>query len=165
MTTPVRRRNGGAMQDRPLGWTRNPLREFDQLLGEMSGLIESTVGGAAPAVAWTPLADVRESDDAFHVEIELPGVKSKDVDVEANGQELVVTGEVKEKQREGVLRRSTRRTGSFEYRLRLPGEIDAERIKGQLSDGVLTITVPKAEIAKPRHVEISETSGSTESSG
>ncbi|MGW3724394.1 Hsp20/alpha crystallin family protein [Streptomyces sp. NPDC000851] len=152
------------MQDRPLAWARNPLTEFDQLVNEMSGLIESTVGGAAPAVAWTPLADVTESDEAFHVEIELPGVKSKDVDVEASGQELVVTGEIKEKERKGVLRRSTRRTGAFEYRLRLPGELDTDKIKAQMSDGVLSITVPKAEVAKPRHIEISETGQSGESS-
>ncbi|MFB6636303.1 Hsp20/alpha crystallin family protein [Streptomyces chartreusis] len=153
------------MQGSPVGWARNPLTEFDQLLSEMSGLIESTVGGTAPAVAWTPLADVTESDDAFHVEIELPGVKSKDINVEANGQELVVTGEIKEKERKGVLRRSTRRTGSFEYRLRLPGEVDAEKVNAQMSDGVLTITVPKAEVAKPRHIEISDTSESTENKG
>ncbi|RSN16937.1 heat-shock protein [Streptomyces sp. WAC 01325] len=165
MTTPVRRHRGGAMQGSPVGWARNPLTEFDQLLSEMSGLIESTVGGTAPAVAWTPLADVTESDDAFHVEIELPGVKSKDINVEANGQELVVTGEIKEKERKGVLRRSTRRTGSFEYRLRLPGEVDTEKTNAQMSDGVLTITVPKAEVAKPRHIEISETSESTENKG
>jgi HSP20 family protein len=165
MTTPVRHQRGTAMQARPLGWARNPLTEFDQLLSEMSGLMESTVGGAATAVAWTPLADVTESDDAFRVEIELPGVKSKDIDVEANGQELVVTGEIKEKERKGVLRRSTRRTGAFEFRLRLPGEVDTEKINAQMSDGVLAITVPKAEVAKPLHVEISETSESPGSSG
>jgi HSP20 family protein len=165
MATPVRRHRGGAMQDRPLGWARNPLTEFDQLLSEMSGLMESTVGGTAPAVGWTPLADVTESDDAFHVEIELPGVKKKDINVEANGQELVVTGEIKERERKGVLRRSTRRIGSFEYRLRLPGELDAEKVNARMSDGVLTITVPKAEVAKPRHIEISEKSESTENSG
>ncbi|WP_326762578.1 Hsp20 family protein [Streptomyces phaeochromogenes] len=125
IATPVRRHRGGALQDRPLGWARNPLTEFDQLLSEMSGLIESTVGGAAPAVAWTLLADVTESDGAFHVEIELPGVKSKDSNVEANGQEVVVTGEIKEKEHHR----------------------------------------PKAEVAKPRHVEIGETSQSTEPSG
>ncbi|KFG04306.1 heat-shock protein [Streptomyces scabiei] len=165
MTTPVRHQRGAAMQARPLGWARNPLTEFDQLLSEMSGLIESTVGGATTAVAWTPSADVAESDDAFRVEIELPGVRSQDIDVEANGQELVVTGEIKEKEHKGVLRRSTRRTGAFEYRLRLPGEVDTEKINARMSDGVLTITVPKAEVAKPRHVEISETSESTGSSG
>ncbi|MEU0914256.1 Hsp20/alpha crystallin family protein [Streptomyces althioticus] len=165
MTTPVRRHRGGALQDRPLGWARNPLTEFDQLLSEMSGLVESTVAGATPAVAWTPLADVTESDDAFHVEIELPGVTSKDVNVEANGQEVAVTGEIKEKERKGVLRRSTRRTGTFEYRLRLPGEVDTEKINARMSDGVLTITVPKAEVAKPRHIEVSQTSDSTENNG
>ncbi|MFE3033115.1 Hsp20/alpha crystallin family protein [Streptomyces canus] len=164
MATPVRRHRGGAMQDRPVGWARNPLTEFDQLLSEMSGLMESTVG-AAPAVAWTPLADVTESDDAFHIEIELPGVKKKDINVEANGQEVVVTGEIKEKERKGVLRRSTRRVGSFEYRLRLPGEVDNEKINAHISDGVLDITVPKAEVARPRHIEISERSESTDSSG
>ncbi|MFF7391915.1 Hsp20/alpha crystallin family protein [Streptomyces scabiei] len=165
MNTPVRHQRGAAIQARPLGWARNPLTEFDQLLSEMSGLMESTVGSAATPVAWTPLADVTESDDAFRVEIELPGVKSKDIDVEANGQELVVTGEIKEKERKGVLRRSTRRVGAFEYRLRLPGEVDAEKINAQMSDGVLAITVPKAEVAKPRRVEISETSESPGNSG
>ncbi|MFJ5533380.1 Hsp20/alpha crystallin family protein [Streptomyces sp. NPDC093261] len=164
MATPVRRHGGGAIQGRPVGWARNPLTEFDQLLGEMSGLLESTVGTAAPA-AWAPLADVTESDDAFHVEIELPGVKSKDVNVEANGQELVVTGEIREKERKGVLRRSTRRTGAFEYRLQLPGEVDTDKITADMKDGILTITVPKAEVVKPRHIEISEASGSGQSGG
>ncbi|MFF3465363.1 Hsp20/alpha crystallin family protein [Streptomyces sp. NPDC002619] len=156
MTLPVRRHRSGGTTERPLGWARNPLMEFDELLNQMSGLLESTVGGAAPAAAWTPLADVTETDDTFEVEIELPGVKSKDINVEANGQELVVTGEIKEKERKGVLRRGTRRTGAFEYRLRLPGEVDAEKVTAEMSAGVLTVTVPKAEVAKPRHVQITE---------
>lgn len=158
MAMPVVRHHGGGMQQKPVGWAHNPLVEFDQLLNEMSGLLESTVGGAAPAVAWTPLADVTESDDAFHVEIELPGVKAKDIDVEAEGQELVVTGEIKERERKGVLRRSTRRTGAFEYRLRLPGDLDTDRISADMKNGVLSITVPKAEAARPHRIQISETS-------
>ncbi|MFF2437486.1 Hsp20/alpha crystallin family protein [Streptomyces sp. NPDC058107] len=166
MAMPVRRHRGGDLQERPV-WAPtplNPLVEFDELLNQMSGLLESTVG-ATPAAAWTPLADVSESEDAFHIEIELSGVKSKDIDVEANGPELVVTGEIKERERKGVLRRSTRRVGAFEYRLRLPEELDTHKIKAEMQDGVLSITVPKAEVAKPRHVEITETSESTESSG
>ncbi|MFF7970146.1 Hsp20 family protein [Streptomyces sp. NPDC007905] len=158
MATPVRRHRGGGMQERPVVWAHtplNPLVEFDELLNQMSGLLESTVG-AAPAAAWTPLADVSESEDAFHIEIELPGVKSKDINVEANGPELVVTGEIKERERKGVLRRSTRRVGAFEYRLRLPGELDTDKIKADMHDGVLSITVPKAEAARPRRVQISE---------
>ncbi|MEV5013949.1 Hsp20/alpha crystallin family protein [Streptomyces sp. NPDC053780] len=161
MNMPVRSHRGGATAERPLGWARNPLTEFDELLNQMSGLLESTVGGATPAVAWTPLADVTETDDAFEVEIELPGVKSKDIHVEANGQELVVTGEIKEMERTGVLRRRARRTGAFEYRLRLPGEVDTERVTAEMSTGVLTVTVPKAEAAKPRHIQITESDESS----
>ncbi|MGW5479363.1 Hsp20/alpha crystallin family protein [Streptomyces sp. NPDC004008] len=156
MTTPVRRHPGGRIQERPIGWASNPLAEFDELLNNMSGLLESTVGSAAPVAAWIPSADVTESDDAFHVEIELPGVKANDIGIEANGQELVVSGEIKDKERKGVLRRSTRRTGSFEYRLQLPGEVDTDKITAEMKDGVLTVAVPKAEVAKPRHIEIKE---------
>ncbi|MEU6807887.1 Hsp20/alpha crystallin family protein [Streptomyces sp. NPDC046831] len=162
MTMPVRRHRGGGMQERPV-WVptpANPLVEFDELLNQMSGLLESTVG-AAPTAAWTPLADVTESEDAFHIEIELPGVKSKDINVEANGPEIVVTGEIKERERKGALRRSTRRVGAFEYRLRLPGELDTNNIKADLQDGVLSITVPKAETTRPRRVQISESGEGT----
>ncbi|MEU9156626.1 Hsp20 family protein [Streptomyces sp. NPDC048417] len=75
----------------------------------------------------------------------------------------MVTEEIKERERKGVLRRSTRRVGAFEYPLRLPGELDTRKIKADMQDGVLSLTVPKADVAKPRHVEISETRESTES--
>ncbi|GAA1144117.1 MULTISPECIES: Hsp20/alpha crystallin family protein [Streptomyces violaceusniger group] len=160
MSTPVRRQQQqrqGAME-RPRVWARNPLAEFDDLLNQMGGLLESTVGGAAtPGLAtWTPAADVTEGDEAYHIELELPGVKRQDIDLEVNGQELTVTGEIKERERKGVLRRGGRRTGRFEYRLLLPSEVNTEGVKAAMSEGVLTITVPKAETAKPRHIEITE---------
>lgn len=83
-------------------------------------------------------------------------VKSKDIDIEAHGPELVVTGEIKERERKGFLRRSTRRVVAFEYRLRLQGELDTHKIKAGMQDGALSITVPKAEAARPRRVQISE---------
>ncbi|WP_413809918.1 Hsp20/alpha crystallin family protein [Streptomyces sp. OE57] len=160
MSTPARRpqpQRQGAM-DRPRVWARNPLAEFDDLLSQMGGLLESTVGGAAvPGLAtWTPAADVTEGDEAYHVELELPGVRRQEIDIEVNGQELTVTGEVKERERKGVLRRGGRRTGRFEYRLLLPSEVNTEGVKAGMSEGILTITVPKAETAKPRHIEITE---------
>ncbi|AQA11529.1 MULTISPECIES: Hsp20/alpha crystallin family protein [Streptomyces] len=160
MTTPARRQQQqrqGAM-DRPRVWARNPLAEFDDLLSQMGGLLESTVGGTAmPGLTtWAPAADVTEGDEAYHVELELPGVRRQEINIEVNGQELTVTGEIKERERKGVLRRSGRRTGRFEYRLLLPSEVNTEGVKAAMSDGVLTITVPKAETAKPRHIEITE---------
>ncbi|MEJ8639721.1 Hsp20/alpha crystallin family protein [Streptomyces sp. MS2.AVA.5] len=158
MTTPVRRHRSPGAMERPLGWTRSPLAEFDELISQMGGLLESTVGTpqAAGMAPWTPSADVTEADDAYYVEIEFPGVKSKDIDVEVSGQDLIVTGEIKDRERKGVLRRNARRTGRFEYRVVLPSEVNTEGVKADMSEGVLTVTVPKADVAKPRHVEITE---------
>ncbi|WP_338058336.1 Hsp20/alpha crystallin family protein [Streptomyces antioxidans] len=144
--------------DRPRVWARNPLAEFDDLLSQMGGLLESAVGGAATPglTAWAPAADVTEGDEAYHVELELPGVRRQEIDIEVNGQELTVTGEIKERERTGVLRRGGRRTGRFEYRMLLPSEVNTEGVKAVMSEGILTITVPKAETAKPRHIEITE---------
>jgi len=157
MTVPARRIRGYVPLERTRGWVRSPLLEFDDLVGRMEGLLESTVGGAAPLngpTAWAPLADVTETDDAFKIEVELPGVKPEDVDVEVNGQELLVTGEIKEKEREGIVRANTRRTGHFEYRMLLTGEVDTENVEATMSDGVLSITAHKAEATKPRHIEV-----------
>jgi HSP20 family protein len=130
--------------------------EFDDLFNRIGRLLESTVGAgpAAERVAWAPLADVSEADEAYLVEADLPGVRREDIDVEISERELVITGELKERERKGVLRRGTRRTGRFEYRALLPSEVKAEDISATLTDGVLTVTVPKAEAAKPRHIEI-----------
>ncbi|GAA2348553.1 Hsp20/alpha crystallin family protein [Streptomyces violaceusniger] len=160
MSTPARRHQQQRQSalDRPRVWARHPLAEFDDLLNQMGGLLESTVGGAAmPGVAtWTPAADVTEADEAYHVELELPGVRREEIDIEVNGQELTVTGEISERERKGVLRRGGRRTGRFEYRLLLPSEVNTEGVTAAMSEGILTITVPKAETAKPRHIEITE---------
>lgn len=73
--------------------------------------------------------------------------------VELNDHELVISGEVAEP-KEGRRRRRSRRTGRFEFRASLPGDINPEGVTASLSDGVLTVRVPKAEAAKPHRVEI-----------
>ncbi|WP_431961433.1 Hsp20/alpha crystallin family protein [Actinacidiphila sp. bgisy160] len=155
MTLPAHHRPGRLMERFPaLGWGEPMASEFDELFSRMNELLASAA--AAPAGAWSPLADMHETDDAYVIEAELPGIKCEDIDVEMDDQHLRITGEYKEREREGVLRRSTRRTGHFEYRALLPTGVNAEEVKAQLSDGVLTVTVPKAQSAKPRHVEITE---------
>jgi len=106
-------------------------------------------------LSWTPLADVSETDDAYHVEVELPGVRREDVDVHVSGRELSVSGEFKQRERAGLFRTRTRRSGRFEYRTVLPEDIDADRVTAELADGVLTVRVPKQEAAKPRRVPVS----------
>ncbi|MFI6071605.1 Hsp20/alpha crystallin family protein [Actinoplanes sp. NPDC051343] len=97
---------------------------------------------------------VTETDDAYLVEIDLPGVERKDLTVEVAGDELRVSGEIVEKEKVGWLRHRTRRVGQFSYRTLLPGGIDAEHISADLADGVLSVRVPKSETAKPRRITV-----------
>ncbi|MFF4578476.1 Hsp20/alpha crystallin family protein [Streptomyces sp. NPDC001389] len=152
MTLPVHHRPG-RLPERPfpvLGWGEPMASEFDELFERMNQLLAS----AAPVGTWSPLADMHETESAYVVEAELPGIKNEDIDVEISDRELCITGEYKERERMGVLRRSTRRTGHFEYRVLLPADVKAEEVTATMADGVLTVTVPKAEAGKARHVEI-----------
>ena len=151
MTLPVRRASAT-----PTMW--RPFRGFEDIYSEFDRLVQSLVGGAGSDGAWLPAADVSETDAAYVVEIELPGVRREDVDVELDGNELVVTGEVKERKREGLLRRRTRRIGDFEYRVTLPGDLKADDVAASLAHGVLTVHVPKAQTSKHSKIEVSEPS-------
>lgn len=134
----------------------DPMREFDDLSDRMSRLMASVFGpiGTETAIAWTPLADVIEAEDAYLVEIELPGVERDDISVEVIGNELVVTGEFKERERAGMLRNRTRRVGRFDFRAVLPRDVNSEEVSAELSEGVLTIRVPKSEAVRPRQITV-----------
>jgi len=143
------------------GWDLwGELAELQQRMGRLIGDVIGGSDGQAPwpapwpATGWRPAADVEETPDAYLVEIELPAVKGEDVSVEVSPGELVVTGEIKERQRVGLLRTRTRRTGRFDYRVLLPADIDPEQVSAALSDGVLTVRVPKTEQAKRRKITI-----------
>ncbi|WP_073952118.1 Hsp20/alpha crystallin family protein [Streptomyces kebangsaanensis] len=155
MTLPVRHRAGSLLGRAfpALGWSEPAAAEFDELWERMNRLMEGAAA-ASSGLAWSPAADMRETDDAYVIEAELPGVKRDDVHIEMSDREVRITGEYKEQEREGVLRRSTRRTGHFEYQALLPADVRAEEVSATLSEGVLTVTAPKAEAAKPRHIEI-----------
>jgi HSP20 family protein len=98
--------------------------------------------------------DIEEAEDAWVVEADLPGVKKGDINIEVSDSELAITGEIKERERTGVLLQRARRTGQFEYRVTLPGDADTDNIDASLNEGVLTVRVPKPERAKPRRIEI-----------
>ena len=119
MALPVRRSSSpGATVER---W--DPFREMQELHSRTEQVMESLLAGtgAGNGGVWAPLVDIEETDDAWVVDLELPSVDRKDIHVELRDKELVVTGAIKEKERKGVVRRRTRRTGDFEYRVTLPG--------------------------------------------
>lgn len=148
MALPVRRNGETATR-----W--DPFAEIERVNRQLQGYLDSW--NHFPSLAgdgFTPLADVEETDDAYHVEIELPGVKKGDVNIEVAGRRLTVSGERKERERVGILRRRTRSVGRFHYEVVLPGEVDDDRVSAHLDEGVLTVTVPKAATERPRRIEI-----------
>jgi HSP20 family protein len=137
-----------------------PLRELEQATERMRRMLDETFGGfgwpslLTERVAWSPLVDIEETDDAYVVEAELPSVKREDVNIELVGNDLQITSEIKERERTGTLRRRTRRSGRFAYRVTLPTRVDADKIDANLADGVLTVRVPKSERDQRRRIEI-----------
>jgi HSP20 family protein len=133
---------------------------LEQVPERMRRMLEQTLGSfgspalLSEAAAWTPLVDIEEEDDAFVIEAELPGVKRDDVNIELVGNELSITGEIKERERKGVVRRRTRRVGRFDYRVALPSQVDTKKIEAKLNEGVLTVRVPKAERAQRQRIEV-----------
>jgi HSP20 family protein len=115
----------------------------------MGQFFEST--GEAGQGAWIPAVETEEADDAYVVCAGCPGMKREDVNVELSGNELRITGEVKEEAEGKALRR---RHGRFAYRASLPADADPEKVDAQLTDGVLTVRVPKAAQAHSRRIEI-----------
>jgi HSP20 family protein len=155
MPLPVVRRQRNQRPNAQLA-TSQPWRDLDDLRDQLmqamwpSALID-------PDLAFVPAVDVEETEDAWIVEAELPGVSEKDVTVELHDTELVISGEIKERERHGVLRRRERRVGRFEYRVELPYVGDGDNVDATLDHGVLTVRVPKPEAAQRRQVEIRST--------
>jgi HSP20 family protein len=146
----------------------DPSREFEDIYDRMGRLMSVAFGDLGLArlgdLPWSPLADVSETDDAYSVHVELPGISRDQIDVQLMDRELVVSGEINE-QENGKRRRSSRRTGRFEYQTVLPGDVKPDEVSAELADGVLTVTVPKSEAAKSRQIEVKEPESASDRSG
>jgi HSP20 family protein len=145
MTLPMRR---STWPQRWHGAWPEPFAELTQLWDRMGRLFETVETGPE---GWAPLAEVEETDDAYLVRAELPGVKREDIQVELSGNELCIHGEIRQEERENTLRR---RTGAFCYRTILPADTDTEKVESHLTEGVLTVRLPKSAQARSRRIEV-----------
>jgi HSP20 family protein len=149
-----------ATERRPATGQQAHWASIEQVPERMRRMLEQTLGSfATPALlseaaAWTPLVDIEEEDTAYVIEAEVPGAKREDVNIELQGNELSITGEIKERERKGIVRRNTRRVGSFDYRVTLPIHVEPKKIDAKLSDGVLSVRIPKAEQAQRQRIEV-----------
>jgi len=105
---------------------------------------------------WWPALDVSEQDDKVVVKAEMPGMKHDDIELSVMNGTLTINGEKKESQEdkgEGYYH-SERRYGTFRRDIALPASVDSEKVEATYKDGVLTVTLPKTEQAKAKHVSV-----------
>jgi HSP20 family protein len=123
---------------------------------EMEDLVERFWGGDGGQLGFLPTADVVETENQFEVTVDLPGLKPEEVNVELKNGELWISGKREEEKEEKgkTYHRIERRHGEFRRVLPLPSTINEEQIEAKFEHGVLRITVPKTEEAKPKHIEV-----------
>ncbi|MEV6329984.1 Hsp20/alpha crystallin family protein [Streptomyces sp. NPDC051909] len=152
MALPIRR--GSSPQRRgPMWGSWDPFSEFEDMWSQMGRLLERAAVPAAGPDAWTPMVEEEEEENAYIVRAELPGIPAENLNIELDGSELHISGELTEERPGKVL---SRRSGKFAYRTTLPSAIDSDDIDADLSDGVLTVRIPKTEEAKRRKIEIGQ---------
>ena len=132
-------------------------RDFDHLLGRLFHGNGTQDGGARLAPYGV---DIREDQDHFYVEAELPGFKKDDIDVTLENQTLTISGERREEvkkgdEKKGELLLNERRYNRFLRSFTLPPTVDEQSVNAKLADGVLTITLNKREESKPRKISVS----------
>lgn len=132
----------------------DPFGDFDQMWNRMVSRFFAPWGDIGWAHGWAPPVDIEETDDAWIFEVDLPGARREDLQVDVRDGELAISGEIRERERVGVLRHRARRTGAFSYRTALPAGTDASRVQARFEDGVLTVQVPRPEGSKPRRIKI-----------
>jgi HSP20 family protein len=137
----------------------DPFREMFDLQRSINRLFEDAGGSAGSETAisaWTPPVDIFEDENQFLIKAELPEVGRDDVKVSLNENTLSITGERRienEEKRDGY-HRVERSYGQFYRSFTLPPNANAEKISAQFKDGVLRLSIPKREEAKPKQIEV-----------
>jgi len=135
----------------------DPFREMLTMRRAMDRLVENSLDQNDWVKSeWALALDVVENEDAYVVKASLPGVKPEDVEITFEKGNLTIRGEIKDEteKEQGTYHLRERRSGSFVRTVSLPSTINADEIKADYQDGVLTLTLPKAEEIKPRRIAV-----------
>ena len=129
----------------------NMRRQFDRLMDQYSADSRRSVHAGV-----FPQLNVTEDAGKYYLRAELPGVTSNELDIQATGKTISISGERKihSENDDARYHRREREAGNFSRVLAMPSDIDADRIEAKLENGILTVMVPKAESAKPRQIKI-----------
>jgi HSP20 family protein len=142
------------------------LQRLNRILDEaFAGLPFPEQGGNILTASWVPATDVSEDANTIQITMELAGVNPEDVRISLEGNVLTIRGEKRQEDEENSERvhRIERIYGMFERTFVLPNTVDPDRIEAQYENGVLTVTIPKAERARPREIQVtSSASGASQ---
>jgi HSP20 family protein len=131
----------------------NPFNELERIQRELGYLTRGFT--KEPMAGVFPLMNLTEDKDHYYVRAELPGIKGSDLEIQATGDSLTISGERKISQDgNATYHRREREAGKFSRILTLPGEIDTDKVEASCVDGILTIRLPKAEAAKPKQISV-----------
>jgi HSP20 family protein len=145
-----------------MNYVRNEHDPFESLLrfqDDLSRAIGPRTGQPREHVStrvWSPVVDVYEDADAIVIKTDLPGVNQDEIDVEMNNDTLTIRGERKfdDEERRDKYVRVERQYGSFQRSFTIGVAIEADKIKAVYKNGILELTLPKAEATKPRKVQV-----------
>ena len=135
----------------------DPFREMMTMRRAMDRLLDSSLTGEATETPeWSLPLDVVEEETEYLVKASLPGIKPEDLDITYNKGMLTIKGEVKDEREttEGQYHLRERRFGTFSRTIALPTTVKPEDIQANYQDGVLTLTLPKAEETKPKRIQV-----------
>ncbi len=137
---------------------RGVFSELDRLRQDMDSLLKGVTGAwwLPESTGLFPLLNVSEDKDNFYVRAELPGIAPSDLDISVTGKTLTIQGERKAPQAEEGARyhRRERSFASFSRAIGLPCEVEPDKVTAESKDGILTITLPKVEEAKPKQIAV-----------
>jgi len=151
--------------------TRSPMRDSTQDVATLGSRINRMLNDVfanadwqyrdSAVSSWVPPVDVLEQEDGIRILAELPGVKPEDVKLSLEGNVLTIHGTKQQlaEERTERVHRYERSYGAFERTFTLPATVDAAHIKAGYENGVLTVTLPKVEQAKPRQIEVQVAKG------
>ncbi|MDH3575672.1 MAG: Hsp20/alpha crystallin family protein [Desulfobacteraceae bacterium] len=144
--------------DFPTRGLRSPLNELARLQQQMDKWQGALSEGAfpIPAAGVFPLTNVTEDKDNYYVRAELPGINSDELDIQVTVKGISISGERKIPVEGNNVKyhRREREAGKFSRTINLPEDVDVNKVDASLNNGILTVTIPKAEIAKPRQISI-----------
>ena len=136
---------------------RGPFEDLAQMRRQMDRWFEDAMTPYQhPQAGVFPLINLTEDQNSYLIRAELPGVKAEELDIQATGNNISISGERKiAAEEEGAkYHRKEREAGRFSRAVALPGDIDTAKIEAKLTDGVLTVVVAKAEAAKPKQITV-----------